>query len=351
MCLLRLLASQFFFAARPRRAGGPVLLLLALQAAGAQEGRKILFETDNTDKASPYHYIIVDEKDGIRTMRFRRLGVEYDESQFDTNNPLRPVLGYTRLFFASFLLCPKPKKILMIGLGGGSVPTLVRHYFPEVQMDAVELDPLVVVAAMKFFDYKPDRIVLSDSSALNYFDSFRDRAVLAKDLRESPSDKARVFVRDGRVQVRLFLAKQAKYDLIMLDAFRGGYIPFHLTTKEFLSQCRELLSEGGGVVLNMRPDFKIYDYHKRTVAAVFPSLYTFGGKEGNKICLALPAARDVPVSQLRMAAMDLQGRHGFTFQIPTLVEDLVTQTDYEKTGEIFTDDYAPVNVLRGIPRE
>jgi hypothetical protein len=39
------------------------------------------------------------------------------------------------------------------------------------------------------------------------------------------------------------------------------------------------------------------------------------------------------------------------FRFPTLLEDFNKETDYETAGEVFTDDYAPANVLRGIPRE
>ncbi|MBI2194234.1 MAG: fused MFS/spermidine synthase [Planctomycetes bacterium] len=313
------------------------------------QDRKVLFETDGKDRPSPYHHILVDEIDGIRTMRFRRLGTDYEESRYDTRNPLRPVLSYTRLFFSAFLFHPQPKRVLMIGLGGGSVPTLVRHYFPDAVMDTVELDPMVVVAAMACFDFRPDRVFVAEEAARRYFDTGKELLASAGET-GSPGDRNRVFVRDGRVQVRLFLAARARYDVVFLDAFRGGYIPFHLTTREFLSQCSGLLTEGGVVALNMRPDFKIYDYHKRTVAAVFPSLFTFG-QEGNKICVALPRPRDIPPSQLQKTALELQARHAFTFQIPSLIEELSMETDYEKTGEIFTDDYAPVNVLRGIPRE
>jgi spermidine synthase len=283
-----------------------------LPAPAGAEG--ILFE-----KESMYHYVMVDEYKNVRRLRFRRKGTDYDESSIDTRDPLRPVSDYVRLFFSAFLFCPDAERVLMIGLGGGCVPRIVHHYFPDVQMDSVELDPVVVEAAEKHFDFKTDA-------------------------------KNRVFVRDGRVQVRLFLREKVRYDIVMLDAFRGGYIPYHLTTKEFMEQCKGLLTERGVVAANMRPDFKIYDYHKRTIAAVFPSLYTFG-KVGNKICVAIPAKRQVSDLELKKTALELQARHPVDFRFPTLLEDFNKETDYETAGEVFTDDYAPANVLRGIPRE
>jgi spermidine synthase len=207
----------------------------------------------------------------------------------------------------------------MIGLGGGSVPRLIHHYMPDIQMDTVELDSAVLEAAEKHFNFKRDK-------------------------------KNTVRIGDGRVHVRMMLRRKVKYDIIMLDAFRGGYIPYHLTTKEFFQQVKGLLSENGIVAANMRPDFKIYDYHKRTMAKVFPSLYTFG-KTGNKICVALQRRTNVHKNEMMQNAIKLQTRYQFEFRLPALLEDYQPQIDYETRGEIFTDDYAPANILRNIPRE
>jgi len=296
-----------------RLLGFLVVLQLAPSPVRAEQ-KKTLFE-----KQSIYHYILVEEEGTVRTLKFRRAREGYSESRIDTKTPYQPVFNYTRLFFSAFLFCPEAKRALMIGLGGGSVPRLVHHSFPDLQMDTVELDPMVLKVAKEFFMFKP-------------------------------SPKNRVFIADGRVQVRSFLRKKEKYDIVMLDAFRGGYIPYHLTTKEFLEQCKGLLTEKGVVVANMRPDFKIYDYHKRTLAEVFPSLYTFG-KTGNKICVALPENRKFSELELRKTAMELQARHPVSFRFPTLLDEQVTEIDYETAGEIFTDDYVPANALRGIPRK
>jgi len=287
---------------------------LVLMTCNLTAQTKVLFE-----KESKYHYIRVDEDKGVRTLRFRRKGQEYDESRYDPSQPNLPVLSYTRLFFSAFLFRPDAKRVLMIGLGGGAVPRLIHHYMPDIQMDTVELDGAVLEAAEKHFDFKRD-------------------------------EKNTVRIGDGRVHVRIMLRQKVKYDIIMLDAFRGGYIPYHLTTKEFFQQVKGLLSENGIIAANMRPDFKIYDYHKRTMAKVFPSLFTFG-KTGNRICVALPRRTNVHKSEMMQNAIKLQSRHQFEFRLPALVDDFQPQVDYETKGEIFTDDYAPANILRGIPRE
>ncbi|MDA0836722.1 MAG: fused MFS/spermidine synthase [Planctomycetota bacterium] len=288
--------------------------VLALVTCNLTAQTKVLFE-----KESKYHYIRVDEENGQRTMRFRRKGLEYDESRYDPSQPNIPVLSYTRLFFSAFLFRPDAKRVLMIGLGGGAVPRLIHHYMPDIQMDTVELDGAVLEAAEKHFNFKRD-------------------------------DKNTVRIGDGRVHVRIMLRQKVKYDIIMLDAFRGGYIPYHLTTKEFFQQVEGLLSENGIVAANMRPDFKIYDYHKRTMANVFPSLYTFGAT-GNKICVGMPRRTNVHKNEMMQNAIKLQSRHQFEFRLSAIVDEFQPEVDYETKGEIFTDDYAPANILRGIPRE
>ena len=49
--------------------------------------------------------------------------------------------------------------------------------------------------------------------------------------------------------------------------------------------------------------------------------------------------------------MSLQSKYSPSFRLPELLNEFDPKIDYETRGEIFTDDYAPVNVLRGIPRK
>ena len=53
---------------------------------------------------------------------------------------------------------------------------------------------------------------------------------------------------DGRV----FLNRNSeRYDLILLDAYRGGYVPFHLLTREFYALVKQRLAPGGAVAFNV----------------------------------------------------------------------------------------------------
>ncbi len=281
---------------------------------GIREGAssKALYE-----RQSLYHYIRVEQTGSVRTLHFRLKGTEYDESMVDIARPLRLGMRYYRLMFAGFLFVPEPKRVLMVGLGGGTLPRVIAHYFPDARVDSVELDPEVVKVARKYF-------------------LFRE------------GNNARVFVRDGRVHIRSLARRRPKYDVILLDAFRGGYIPYHLTTKEFLEECRSILAPGGVVVANLWDDHRLYEYQRRTFAKVFASHYAFGGG-GNKILVAIPRNVELRKKELSDRAKELQKKRRFSFEMSLVVGEFDPQIDYPPQGGILTDGHAPVNILRSQP--
>ena len=266
---------------------------------------------------SLYHYIRVEESGSVRTLHFRRRGTEYDESMVDIAQPLRLGMRYYRLMFAGFLFVPEPKRVLMVGLGGGTVSRVVAHYFPEAQVDSVEIDPEVVKIAKNYF-------------------LFRE------------GGNIKVFIRDGRVHIKSLVRRKAKYDIIMLDAFRGGYIPYHLTTKEFLQECRNILAPGGVVVGNLWDTSRLYEYQRRTFATVFESHHAFGGG-GNKILVAIPRKVKVSKKELSERAEELQKQRKFSFLMKSVVDEFDSRIDYRTRGELLVDGLAPVNILRSQP--
>jgi len=278
-------------------------------------GSKVLLE-----KESLYHYIRVTESSGVRYMQFRRSGGEYEESAVNLADPLSFEMGYYGLMMAAFAHHPAPKSVLFIGLGGGTLSMAIAHYYPDAQIDNIELDPDVAAAAKEFFGF-----------------------------REGP--RMKVYIRDGRVQVRRFVREKRKYDIIFLDAFRGGYIPYHLTTKEFIESIRTLLTPGGIVVNNLRPGFESYHYHRRTLASVLPQQWSYGSG-GNVIVVSAMGQTPPPKNNTLLAAAErLQKEKQFTVDLPEMIREGGIRDDYEREGPILTDDYAPTDVLRSIPRE
>lgn len=285
-----------------------------LQERSLAADTKVLME-----KESLYHYVRVIEEDGIRRLQFRRSGLDFEESAINIHDPLDFPLHYYRLMMAGFLHCPQPKSILFVGLGGGTLPRAIHHYFPEATIDAIELDPVVADAAKTFFGFQ-----------------------------ETPQVK--VYVRDARVQMKQFAKEKRKYDIIFLDAYRGGYIPYHLTTQEFMELTRSLLTENGIVVSNLQPGFASYHYQRRTIARVFAGEWSYG-QYGNVIVVSYVKPNSQTREQLIELAERLQTEKKFQFYLPEIAKMGKPGGDYIRTGPILTDDYAPTDVLRGIPQD
>jgi spermidine synthase len=280
----------------------------------AQVAFKVLLE-----KESLYHYIRVVEGDGIRRLQFRRSGSEYEESAINVRHPLRFEMNYYPLMFAAFAHQPEPKRILFLGLGGGTLSMAMRCYYPQATIDNIELDPDVLEVARKYFGFVED-------------------------------DRMKAYVRDGRVQVRRLLRDKVKYDIIFADAFRGGYIPYHLTTREFMVSLTEMLTPDGIVVSNLQPGFESYHYHRRTFSAVFRNQCSYGSG-GNIIVVVDAREKPLTPEDLLATARRLQQEKRFTFDLPSVIAERNAADDYIHEGPILTDDYAPTDILRAIPRE
>lgn len=61
-------------------------------------------------------------------------------------------------------------------------------------------------------------------------------------------ERTRTYVGDARAVLRRL---SGPYDVILIDVFRGTYIPFHLLTKEFFGECARKLAPGGVIALNI----------------------------------------------------------------------------------------------------
>ena len=295
-----------------RKYAAPVILLTF--AAGFCARAEVLYETE-----SRYQNIRVTQNGSVRTLAFRRSGTDYRESAVDRKDPLRLVLDYTRLMFAGFLFVPEPTDVLMVGLGAGVCPRVMSHYVPEARFDVIELDPAVRRVATTYFDFRE-------------------------------TQRIRVMVRDGRVGAKILAHRQRRYDIIMLDAFRAGYIPYHLTTKEFLQECRQLLKPGGVLLSNLWPSLLLYQYERRTMRQVFGEQYGFG-LSGNRIVVCLPQPLNLAADELRRRAREFTRQRKLGFDLATVVADMERDPGYAPIGPILTDDYAPANVLNSMPRD
>ncbi|MEI2781038.1 MAG: fused MFS/spermidine synthase [Candidatus Competibacter sp.] len=194
------------------RPGNRLKTLLALFASFATTPSAAM-TVIHTEK-SLYRNIIVYEEDDQRCMSFSRRDQTARQTCQSLNDPDQFVFTYTRMMMGALYLNPHPRKILIIGLGGGVLPTALVKMFPDTRIDVVEIDPAVVKVARQFFGFNPDQ-------------------------------RIQVFEEDGRVFVKRAGKSGRQYDLIMLDAFDHDYIPEHLLTQEFLFEVKALLAADG----------------------------------------------------------------------------------------------------------
>ncbi len=259
-----------------------------------------------------YNDIFLTKERQILTMAFRRMRSTYVESSSNLSDLEDLPIPYTQLMTIGLLYPNEVKRIVMVGLGAGSTTTYLAHYLRDTAVDTVELDPAVISAAKKYFGLVTN-------------------------------ERVRLIANDGRV---FLLRNKEPYDLIMLDAFRGGYQPFHLLTREFYTLVKERLTPTGAAVLNLHAGTQLYVSTIKTLRAVFPrlDLYTFG--DGNVIAVA--SAGNAPDDRaLMQRAIALQAKHSFRY---SLVKLLNSRTDeaLDDKAPLLTDDFAPVQVLDAI---
>src|SRR5262245_12026275 len=109
------------------------------------------------EEKSDYSRIRVTRAKNVRTLWFvRDSGEAIVESIVDVDKPHELLVEYTRYMFTSYLFRPKQEKVLIIGLGGGSMIHFLKHYDPNVKVDVVEIDPAVVKVADKFFGVRSE---------------------------------------------------------------------------------------------------------------------------------------------------------------------------------------------------
>src|SRR5436309_13741706 len=209
------------------------------------------------ERASPYNTIIVTEDHrGLRTLLFERGGGR--QSVVKPGDPDHLELPYARVALAGLALCEEPHRILVVGLGGGTLPMFLRTHYPAATIDVAEIDPDVVDVAKKFFGFVDD-------------------------------ERVRAHVGDGRQFIER--ARQADYDVIFLDAFSARDVPKQLTTKEFLQITRRALKPNRVVVSNVwRPASNpLYHSMGRTHQEALEELFILDVPgDVNNIFLALP---------------------------------------------------------------
>jgi len=255
-----------------------------------------------------YNDIYISKRRAELTMSFQLKGWDYTESITNLRDPDDLPLRYTRNMTLGTLYPPQPARVLMLGLGGGTISTYLGRHMPQLAIDVVEIDPAVVEAAKKYFGIRA-------------------------------TDNVHYLEGDARV----FLNRHKEpYDLILVDAFHGGYVPFHLLTKEFYELLKQRLTPGGAAAFNVHDGTKLYASTVLTLGDVFGDVHLYPSGEGEVIAI-VTAGTAPDAGALAARAATLQEQYKFRFPLPQLLARRSDKKPAQK-GELLTDDFAPVNL-------
>lgn len=160
-----------------------------------------------------FHRLTVTEEDNLRVLRFER----NPQSSMFIDDPFETDIEYVGYFHAALAIKPDIRRVLAVGLGGGSVVKRMWRDYPHMTIDAVEIDPAVHRVAREYFALPDD-------------------------------ERISVTLGDGRAFLE---TSDGTWDLIVVDAFDDFEIPRPLTTEEFIRTARERLNADGVVAYNV----------------------------------------------------------------------------------------------------
>ena len=160
------------------------------------------------------------EEDGVRVLQ---IGGNAIQSAMRLDAPDRIELDYVRAMLAFLLFRPKPRELLMVGLGGGSMARFVHRNMPAARVCVVEIDPGVVTVARKYFRFPEE------------------------------DDRLEIVIGDGAEVVPQRLAS---CDVLVVDGFVGGSPAAGLCAQSFYDGAFAALREGGVMAANFMSDDK-----------------------------------------------------------------------------------------------
>ena len=222
----------------------------------------------------------VSEINGVRNLHIGNATVQ---SAMQIRAPFELELRYTRAMMCYLLFNAEADDVLVLGLGGGSVPKYIHYHLPKVTVRAVEIDPRVIRIARSHF--------------------------------EVPEDDARFSIIEG--DGALYLREHpATTSVLMLDAYGSDGIPSELCTQEFFDSCSEALKDDGICLFNLWGSDRKFDVHLQRIERSFDDrvLVLPTGRPGNVVVMAFRRApADLRWASLRERARAHEQYHRIEF--------------------------------------
>lgn len=160
--------------------------------------------------------ILISEENGVRYLHF---GSDWVQGAMRVSRPWDLELDYTRDMMFPLLLAPPrwPRRVLLVGLGAGSLTKFVHRHRPQARLTVVEIAPAVISVARQSFRVPASRrINLTLGDAADYLAGCEET-----------------------------------FDLILVDGFDAQARAGKLDTVRFYAHCRRCLEPGGWVSVNL----------------------------------------------------------------------------------------------------
>jgi spermidine synthase len=261
---------------------------------------------------SQYQTIAVwDSTDGLRRQLIfdpKWDGTDSIQSEMNKSNTTQLVLDYTQNMITSVPLVDRPKRVLIIGLGGACLQRYLHGLLANTVIESAELDPAVLEVARKYFHFKED-------------------------------SRQKVYIGDGRAYIE---KSQEKFDIIMLDAFSATSIPYGLVTLEFLQLVKEHLTQGGVVCANLWSHQADYPNMLKTYAQVYPELHVIPCPVpwSNHILVAMPSEQKLTVDEWKKKANAFDKAHPTGLKLVEFIERHITP-EISSEAKVLLDKDAP----------
>jgi len=236
------------------------------------------------DESYPKPFVIDDGKS-----RFLYFNVRLMQSEMSLKAPNDLAIRYTQKMMVFLLFQPRPKRVALIGLGGGSLVKFCYHRMPGTHMTAVELDPDVI--------------------------AFRDTFLVPPD-----NERLQIVPGDG---AEFIAATEKGLDVLLVDAFdKTGFAPA-LANREFFENAYAKLAGNGVLVINLAGDKESYAGLIGEVMHVFDDqvIVISVPDDGNHVLYAFKERYFEPRWRwLNNYAKELRAKFGLDF--PTFVQKM-----------------------------
>ena len=305
-----LLAIALIYFASKKRLLKPAILgtaVFLLCLAGGRNSSFAFWEEDLIyEGESVYNYLQVREDEQQVILSTNVL--------FGVQSVKRKDGGLTGMYYGYALAAPimsdgrDAPSVLVLGNGTGTYAKQCMEYFPQADIEGVEIDAAITALAEKYFDFPPE-IPVTEYDGRAFLNSCRKN-----------------------------------YDVILVDAYQDITIPFQMSSVEFSSLARGHLKPGGILAVNLNMHSSREDSISRTlcdtIAAVFPhtatmevphstNLILFASEQEDPAVLLSEALPKLPDGALKPLMGQIAGK----------------LSPYYSGGRLLTDDSAPVEVL------